>query len=320
MSSGLEADLKHDVLHDAQHCLDCAGQEKRARATARDKSKKQGKKGSPVHRVAPALHEDSHEIIGGSTETGLVLLCDHATARIPADYAELGLCQQQLSRHIAFDIGAETVTRTLAAQLDAPAVMSRFSRLLIDPNRGEDDPTLVMRIADGAIVPGNATIGPDEIQRRIARFYRPYDQAIRATLAAVAQTGKPPIIVSMHSFTPEMQGVKRPWDITVIWDFDPRLNRTLLDALAAERDLAVGENEPYQGGYLGDTIDRHCLGAGYAHALVEIRQDLIGETSAAQAWGKRLADLLRPLISNPDLRMARRFGAYPQPRAKGSPR
>ncbi len=273
-----------------------------------------------MHRVAPALHEDSHEIIGGSTETGLVLLCDHATARIPADYAELGLCQQQLSRHIAFDIGAETVTRTLAAQLDAPAVMSRFSRLLIDPNRGEDDPTLVMRIADGAIVPGNATIGPDEIQRRIARFYRPYDQAIRATLAAVAQTGKPPIIVSMHSFTPEMQGVKRPWDITVIWDFDPRLNRTLLDALAAERDLAVGENEPYQGGYLGDTIDRHCLGAGYAHALVEIRQDLIGETSAAQAWGKRLADLLRPLISNPDLRMARRFGAYPQPRAKGSPR
>jgi predicted N-formylglutamate amidohydrolase len=75
-----------------------------------------------------------------------------------------------------------------------------------------------------------------------------------------------------------------------------------------------------QGGYLGDTIDRHCLGAGYAHALVEIRQDLVGETSAAQAWGKRLADLLRPLISNPDLRMARRFGAYPQPRAKGSPR
>lgn len=269
-------------------------------------------------RIAPSFCEDSHEIVEGSTETGLVFLCDHATARIPPDYAQLGLDPRQLARHIAYDIGAETVTRSLARQFDAPAVLSRFSRLLIDPNRGEDDPTLVMRIADGAIIPGNATIGPEEVTRRIDRFYRPYDAAIHATLSAVAAAGRPPVVVAMHSFTPEMKGVKRPWHVTVIWDFDPRLNRRLLDSLAAETDLVVGENEPYHGGYAGDTIDRHCLVAGYAHVLVEIRQDLISAPEAAEAWGERLARHLRPLVSHPDLHELRQYGAHPQPRARGS--
>lgn len=268
-------------------------------------------------RLPSAQDPEAFEIIGGSTETGLVFLCDHATARIPESYASLGLPPQELARHIAYDIGAATVTRTLAAAFDAPAVLSCFSRLLIDPNRGEDDPTLVMRIADGAIIPGNATIDRAEIRHRIERFYRPYDRAIASTLAAVAASGAPPIVVSMHSFTPEMKGVKRPWDITVIWDFDPRLNCALLDRLRQEPDLVVGENEPYQGGYAGDTLDRHCLGAGLAHVLVEIRQDRIGTEADAAAWGKRLAALLRPLIANPDFRIARRYGAHPQPRSKG---
>lgn len=251
------------------------------------------------------------EIIGGDAAGGLLFLCDHAQATIPAGYADLGLTREQLGRHIAFDIGAEAVTRSLAAAFDAPAVMSRFSRLLIDPNRGTDDPTLVMRIADGAIVPGNARIGQEEIDDRIARFYAPYDRAITATLDAMHAIRPNPVVVSMHSFTPSMKGIARPWDITVIWDFDPRLNRALLDALRRESDLVVGENEPYQGGYAGDTIDRHCLRRGLAHALVEIRQDLIGDAASAQAWGERLAGILRPLLANPDFHESRHHGAHP---------
>jgi predicted N-formylglutamate amidohydrolase len=190
-------------------------------------------------------------------------------------------------------------------------VLSRFSRLLIDPNRGEDDPTLVMRIADGALVPGNARINEAEITARIKRFYRPYDNAIARTIRAMRATGKNPVILSMHSYTPEMKGRKRPWHITVIWDFDPRLNRALLDALAREPDLIVGDNEPYQGGYRGDTMDRHVIRAGLAHALVEIRQDLIATPLSAQAWGKRLAGVLRPLLKDPDLHEARIHGAHP---------
>ncbi|KAF0229510.1 MAG: N-formylglutamate amidohydrolase superfamily [Beijerinckiaceae bacterium] len=266
-----------------------------------------------------AIASQSHpafEIVGGNAAGGLLILCDHAQASIPAEYADLGLSQAQLARHIAYDIGAETVARTLAAELHAPAVMSRFSRLLIDPNRGTDDPTLVMRIADGAIVPGNARIGQAEIDARIARFYEPYDVAIAHTLdamqAAGAGTVRPnPAVVSMHSFTPSMKGIDRPWHITVIWDFDPRLNRMLLDALQRESDLVVGENEPYQGGYAGDTIDRHCLKRGLAHVLVEIRQDLIDNAPAAEAWGKRLAGILRPLLADPILYEQHHYGAHP---------
>lgn len=269
---------------------------------------------SPDRAVLPRISAQSHpafEVIGGSADGGLLFLCDHAQASIPAEYADLGLSAAQLSRHIAFDIGAEAVTRTLAAEFDAPAVMSRFSRLLIDPNRGADDPTLVMRIADGAIVPGNARIGPEEITTRIERFYQPYDAAISATLDAMEAVRPGTTVVSMHSFTPSMKGIARPRDITVIWDFDPRLNLSLLRALEREPDLIVGENEPYQGGYAGDTMDRHCLRRGLAHALVEIRQDLIADAGAASAWGKRLAGILRPLLKDPLLSERRHFGAHP---------
>jgi predicted N-formylglutamate amidohydrolase len=254
---------------------------------------------------------EAYEIIPGRADCGLLVLCDHASAHIPSEYADLGLCSEQLSRHIAYDIGAADVSRQIAEEFGCPAVLSRFSRLLIDPNRGEDDPTLVMRIADGAVVPGNARIGDDEIERRIHRFYRPYDDAIARAIAAMRATGKNPIILSMHSFTPEMKGRKRPWHVTVIWDFDPRLNRALLDALSREPDLVVGDNEPYQGGYRGDTMDRHVIRAGLAHALVEIRQDLIGTGEQARAWGKRLSGVLRPLLANPDLHVARIHGSHP---------
>lgn len=261
--------------------------------------------------LIPAEEAEAYEIIPGRAEGGLLLLCDHASARIPPEYADLGLCAEQLSRHIAYDIGAAYATRAIASEFGCPAVLSRFSRLLIDPNRGEDDPTLVMRIADGALVPGNARMGEDEINRRITRFYRPYDEAIARTIATMRATGKNPVILAMHSFTPEMKGRKRPWHVTVIWDFDPRLNMALLEALAREPDLVVGNNEPYQGGYRGDTLDRHVIRAGLAHALVEIRQDLIGTEETARAWGQRLAKLLRPLLANSALYEARVHGSHP---------
>lgn len=261
--------------------------------------------------LIPSQSEPAFEVIGGKADGGLLFLCDHAQATIPPEFADLGLSAAQLGRHIAYDIGAETVTRTLAAELKAPAVMSRFSRLLIDPNRGADDPTLVMRIADGAIVPGNARIDEAGINARIKRFYEPYDNAIAATLDAMHAVRPNAAVVSMHSFTPEMKGIARPWHITVIWDFDPRLNLALLEALRAQKDLIVGENEPYQGGYAGDTIDRHCLKRGLAHVLVEIRQDLIADPKSAEDWGKRLAGLLRPVLSNPTFHESRHFGAHP---------
>lgn len=129
-----------------------------------------------------------YEIIEGDYDKGMVLLADHAMNLLPAHYGKLGLPQTAFHRHIAFDIGIEGLTRSLAARLGVPAVLGRFSRLLIDPNRGEDDPTLIMKISDGAIIPGNHPISDDEWQRRIEFFHRPYHNAVDRVLTGVAQS------------------------------------------------------------------------------------------------------------------------------------
>ena len=118
------------------------------------------------------------DVVAGAASSRLILLCDHASNHLPPEYGDLGLPAGEFARHIAYDIGAAAVTRGLATRLGGTAVLSRFSRLLIDPNRGMDDPTLIMRISDGAVVPGNAHVDEAERQRRIARFHRPYHDAI----------------------------------------------------------------------------------------------------------------------------------------------
>jgi len=244
---------------------------------------------------------DEHPVteIPGDPASGVIVLCDHASNEIPPEYQALGLPETQLARHIAYDIGASSMTRALAKAFGAPALLTNFSRLLIDPNRGEDDPTLVMRISDGAVVPGNARVDHQEVDRRIRRFYRPYDRAIQKAIHSAMSTGVRPVILSIHSFTPVWRGTPRPWHAGILWAKDPRLSQPLIERLGAEGDLVVGDNEPYNGALTGDVIDRHALANGLSNTLIEIRQDLIAEVRDAHAWGLRLAEVLRPLLNDP---------------------
>lgn len=237
--------------------------------------------------------------LAGDPASGIIVLCDHASNEIPPEYRALGLPQAQLSRHIAYDIGAADLTRALSDLFRAPALLTNFSRLIIDPNRGDDDPTLVMRLSDGAVIPGNAKVDDAEIERRLQRFYRPYDRAIQAAIGASLAVGVRPIILSIHSFTPVWRGHPRPWHAGILWAKDHRLSRPLIHALARKGDIIVGDNEPYDGGLKGDVIDRHALDHGFSNTLIEIRQDLIAEQGDAQAWGKRLVESLKPLLDDP---------------------
>ena len=169
--------------------------------------------------------------IAGDAATGLLILCDHAENSLPEPYGLLGLRPEDLHRHIAYDMGAAGVAERLAEMLGAPALLSRFSRLLIDPNRGLDDPTLIMQISDGLIVPGNVGLDENEVASRIALYYEPYHRAIERAVEAGLAAGKPPVIVSVHSFTQAWKGVPRPWSVGVLWDKDPRLALPLLEAL-----------------------------------------------------------------------------------------
>ncbi|TRC76960.1 N-formylglutamate amidohydrolase [Mesorhizobium sp. WSM4307] len=254
------------------------------------------------------------DVVEGDRKRGIVLLADHARRDLPDEYGSLGLPAAEFDRHIAYDIGVEAVTRELAGLLDVPAVIANFSRLLIDPNRGEDDPTLIRQLYDGTVVPGNYPIAPQERERRLDRFYRPYHDAVGAVIASVAQaSGRAPFIFSVHSFTPVMQGRQRPWHVGILWDRDDRVARPLIDMLAQDKNLIVGDNEPYDGALRGDTMFRHAIVNGYAHALIEIRQDLIADQKGALAWAERLAPIVDAIDRRPDIHAVKIFGSRTGP-------
>jgi predicted N-formylglutamate amidohydrolase len=268
---------------------------------------------SPHSGVRAALARP-FEIVEGDRARGIVLVADHAMRLMPDDYGLLGLPEREFDRHIAYDIGVEAVTRDLARRLGVPAVMACFSRLLIDPNRGEDDPTLIRQLYDGAVVRGNYPMSAEERESRLERFYRPYHDAVGALVASVArQSGAAPLIVSVHSFTPRMQGVERPWHVGILWDSDPRAVLPMIEMLARDPDIVVGDNEPYDGALRGDTMYRHAIVNGYAHVLIEIRQDLIADAEGARAWSARLAPIIEAIDGRPDIHVVQHFGSRTGP-------
>lgn len=254
------------------------------------------------------------EIIDGERMRGMILIADHARRDLPDEYGDLGLPGAEFERHIAYDIGVETVTRQLAASLGVPAVMANFSRLLIDPNRGEDDPTLIRQLYDGTVIPGNYPLSREERERRLERFYRPYHDAVGSLTASVADhCGAAPFVFSIHSFTPHFQGRSRPWHVGMLWDSDPRATHAMLEMLRADGDLVVGDNEPYDGALRGDTMYRHAIVNGYAHALIEVRQDLIASEAGAAQWARRLAPMLEAINAMPDMHVVRQYGSRTGP-------
>jgi predicted N-formylglutamate amidohydrolase len=242
-----------------------------------------------------------------------LVICDHASNALPPGYGSLGLAAGEFARHIAYDIGAGAVARLLAGKLGCPAVLARYSRLLIDLNRGADDPTLVMKLSDGAIIPANRDVDAfqdvAEFERRLARFYEPYHAAVAGAIARAQAEGAVPVILSIHSFTPVWRGVPRPWHVGILWDRDDRLPGPLLEGLRAETGLVVGDNEPYSGELKGDCLYRHGTQNGLPHALVEIRQDLIADIRGQEEWATRLARLVRAASRLPGLREVRRHGS-----------
>jgi predicted N-formylglutamate amidohydrolase len=253
------------------------------------------------------MTELGYERIGGSAASGLILMCDHAANALPPGYGTLGLAPDLLATHIAYDIGAAHVTRRLAELFGAPALLGLWSRLLIDLNRGEDDPTLVMKLSDGSVIPGNRDAKDDDIARRIRKYHAPYHDAIDEEIMLAHDAGRVPALISIHSFTPNWKGRVRRWDFGVLWDRDDRLAGPLMEELRAA-GFEVGDNEPYSGELENDSMYRHGTAGGLPHVLIEIRQDLIATAEAARAIADRLHGILCGTLSRsgePQLRFTR---------------
>ncbi len=249
-----------------------------------------------------------YEYITGDLGKGLVILCDHASNKIPEHYNHLGLPPEQFERHIAYDIGAAKVVRQLAGILGVPALLGRYSRLLIDLNRGADDPTMIMKLSDGAVIPGNRNIDQNETRIRIARYYRPYHEKIDEILDRGIAMGKPPAILSVHSFTPFWKDVPRPWHATILWDKDARLPEPMLRALRAQTGIITDDNVPYSGELEGDCMNQHGTRRGLAHSLIEIRQDQINTAEGVHKWAQRLGVMMQDILKTPGLNQIRHSG------------
>jgi predicted N-formylglutamate amidohydrolase len=210
---------------------------------------------------------------------------------------DLGLPAADMNRHIAYDVGALGVAQGIGEALNSPVIASRFSRLVIDPNRGELDPTLLMKLYDGTVIPANARAGDAEKEARLDRLHRPYHAAI-ADLAAQRAA---PVICAIHSFTPQLKGrTPRPWEVGVLYGADARLAGPFIAACRAQ-GWTTGDNQPYSGHLPGDSIDRHALKHGRPNLLIEVRHDLI-ETPQGQAdWAARLAPLLQQVLADTGL-------------------
>ena len=244
---------------------------------------------------------DSYQIINQNYNSNLLLLCDHATNWIPKTISErtLGLSNFDLSRHIAYDIGAKETASLISKNLNATMICSNFSRLVIDPNRSEKDPTLIMQLYDGTVITENIALSKSQIAFRKEQFYHPYHNAINKFISNHKKLGGFLCIVSIHSFNSKIRsGGKRPWHIGVLWDKDTRLSQLFIEVLSRDSNLCIGENKPYSGSLPGDTLNKHATSKNIPHVLIEIRNDLISSKSDQLKWAGKLSHILRTCINN----------------------
>ncbi|MFN3076886.1 MAG: N-formylglutamate amidohydrolase [Alphaproteobacteria bacterium] len=241
------------------------------------------------------------EILHAGTQVPLVLLCDHASNAIPIRLARLGLALEETTTHIAWDIGAAEVVRQLSARLRAVAILSGCSRLVVDCNRAPGDPAAMPAITGGVMVPGNRDLNEAEAEARRRDYFHPYHEAAAVQVARLASYGVPPLVVAIHSFTPNLCGDSRPWHVGVLWNRDPRLAVRFLGALRSDPGLCVGENQPYSAREIGYTLDRHAGAAGLPHLALEIRQDQLADSADRARWAGRIGDLLAGLLAEPSI-------------------
>ena len=237
----------------------------------------------------------------------ILLVCDHASRAVPRSLASLGLDENALSQHIAWDIGAAELTRRLAQRLDAPAVLAGYSRLVIDVNRQPGDPQSILGASDGVVVPGNARLAEAAQEARAEAFHWPYHHAVDQAFARLRRAGPEPVLFSVHTFTPSLGGEDRRWDLGVLWNRDPRIAVPLIEILQESTGLQVGDNQPYSGKDIAYTLNLHAGAAGLAHCAIEVRQDHCETEAGLQRFTDLLAAALNRILAMPNVHRIEQF-------------
>jgi len=242
------------------------------------------------------IHSKTHayDVLNPEGRANIIFICEHASNYLPPKYKGLGLENSILEKHIAWDIGMAQLTRQLSMRLNAPAILATFSRLLIDPNREEDHPNLIPLISDDISIPGNQNLALAEVRHRLDTYYHSFHDRAHSLVKSKLERGQTPLICGMHSFTPTMNGVQRPWQAGMLWNKDPRLSEELMTSLSL-RGYHVGNNQPYSGKDLFFTMNRHGDRHGIPHATIEIRQDEVDTPQGRENWAQILTEDLKKI-------------------------
>lgn len=263
-------------------------------------NKKKSATKTPAARILSAKEPKPFRVINAGGKGAALVICDHAANRIPASLKSLGLKKADLSRHIALDIGAEAVSRHLAKKLDIPAVVACYSRLVVDLNRAPQHRECMPHVSDHTAVPANLDLSEAARKRRLQEIYWPYQDQVGHQVDRLAKRVKRPLLLAVHSYTPVMDGVSRPWHISLLWNKEEKIAKKVIAEIRKNNPgLLVGENEPYslKGERFKDsTICRHGEARKIPYVFVEFRQDLVNTKEKAIHWAELFALALQPVL------------------------
>ena len=220
-------------------------------------------------------------------ENQILIIADHASNYIPKEYNNLGLPDYFLNNHITFDIGVKELGLDLSNRLKCKVIQGKYSRLLIDLNRDLNDPTIIPEIVDRKIIPGNIGLSKSELRLRIKKIYNKYHHEIDQTI----KNKKVKVILSLHSFNPIFKNKRRTLEFGILSNEDKNLSSIIIDQLKLQK-LNVGDNKPYRGNLIGDSMYKHGLRNKLPHALIEVRNDLLSNPTKI----KRVSRLLHKTI------------------------
>lgn len=227
-----------------------------------------------------------------------LLVCEHASNRFPAAFGALGLSAAERRAHIAWDPGALGLARGLARRLDACVVHATVSRLIYDLKRPPHAPGATPAKSEIYDIPGNANLGSDERLRRVRAVYLPFHDTLHAEIARRLALGRPPVLVTIHSFTPVYFGKPRAVEFGIIHDADPALALNVLDEARAGTGLRSELNQPYSAAdSVTHTLRLHATPYGLDNVMLEVRNDLIAHPQAEEEMAHRLAPVLRSALS-----------------------
>jgi predicted N-formylglutamate amidohydrolase len=250
------------------------------------------------HQVLLESHDPAPVVVLAGEDREWLIVCDHASNRVPKRLGTLSLSPKDLESHIAYDSGAAWVAARLSQRLRAPLILSNYSRLVIDCNRYPNVSESVPKVSDRRTVQGNMLVTADEASQRRSSIFAPYHLAIDNALREAEALGKIPAFISIHSCTPSLGGKERPWQIGIGWSRDTRMSAPVLQNLAQNADLIVGDNKPYSLDLGSDfTTPEHAMTRGLAHLQIEFRQDLLTTPETAASWADVLFDAIRTVKS-----------------------